>query len=297
MQRDSSTVLVTGTSSGFGELISKTLASSGYRVFATMRDIKSRNAEPAKALLDWAKAQGVSLEVVELDVADDESVRKGVEQILASAGQIDVVVNNAGASARGPLEAFSMDQIAGLIGLNALGPVRMAKAVLPAMRARGEGLIITISSTLGRVLPGKGGLYPASKWANEGLQETLRYQVAPFGVDVSIIEPGSYPSGATGKSWKAENDAITEEYNRLDPPQQLRDWNDRAYSPPDPQEVADAVKKLIETPKGERPLRTVVGTLVTEGVADYNAEYERMRAFVMEATRKKNESSLAGGRA
>jgi NAD(P)-dependent dehydrogenase (short-subunit alcohol dehydrogenase family) len=292
MQQTSTTVLVTGTSSGFGDLISRTLASSGYRVFATMRDIGGRNAESAKQLREWAKSEGKALEVVELDVTDDASVASAVAEITKRAGAIDVVVNNAGASARGPIEAFSMEQIAGLIGLNALGPVRMAKAVLPAMRARGSGLIITISSTLGRVLPGKGGLYPASKWANEGLQESMRYQVAPFGVDMCIIEPGSYPSGATGKSWKAEHEDITAEYNRVDPPQALRDWNDRAYAPPDPQEVADAVKALIETPAGQRPLRTVVGTLVTEGVADYNAEYERMRAFVMEATRKKNETSL-----
>src|SRR5688572_18137942 len=112
------TVLVTGCSSGFGDLIARTLAANGHHVYATMRGIQSRNAVAAGNLRQWAREQGVALEVLELDVTDDTSVQTAVAQ--ASADAIDVVVNNAGASAIGPLEAFSIEQMAGLIDLNVL---------------------------------------------------------------------------------------------------------------------------------------------------------------------------------
>src|SRR6185295_4699950 len=115
------------------------------------------------------------------------SVQAAVSQILASGNEIDVVVNNAGASAVGPLEAFSIEQMAALLSLNVLGPMRVNNAVLPTMRARQSGLIIWITSTLGRVLPGRGGLYPATKWAAEGLAESLHHQIAAFGVDLTIL--------------------------------------------------------------------------------------------------------------
>src|SRR5438067_1094176 len=100
------TVLVTGSSSGFGDLIVKTLARDGHRVYATMRGVESRNTDAAVRLGQWAAAEQVQLEVVDLDVTSDQSVTGAVEHVLSSAGNIDVVVNNAGASAAGPLEAF-----------------------------------------------------------------------------------------------------------------------------------------------------------------------------------------------
>ena len=190
----SQVVLVTGCSSGFGELIAQTLARAGHRTFATMRGIADRNAAAAEKFRALAADEHLELEVVEMDVASDASVARGVDQIIARAGRIDVVVNNAGISSSGPLEAFSVDQMAALLNVNALGPMRVNKAVLGGMRARRSGQIIWVSSTLGRVLRGRGGLYPASKWAAEGLAETLHHQVAPFGIDLTILEPDSYPT-------------------------------------------------------------------------------------------------------
>ena len=166
---------------------------------------------------------------------------------LASADGIDVVVNNAGASAVGPLEAFSIDQMAALLSLNVLGPMRVNNAVLPTMRARQSGLIIWITSTLGRVLPGRGGLYPATKWAAEGFAESLHYQVAPFGIDVAILEPGSFPTPATFKSMEAANQEIAAAYASPPPANApARQPAPAGHQSPDPQEVADAVKRLIE---------------------------------------------------
>jgi NAD(P)-dependent dehydrogenase (short-subunit alcohol dehydrogenase family) len=289
---DAFTVLVTGSSSGFGELIVKTLARDGHRVFATMRGVAGRNREAAAQLGQWAAANHVRLEVVELDVTSDQSVATAVDYALTSAGTIDVVVNNAGASAAGPLEAFSLEQMAALLNLNALGPMRVNKAVLPSMRAAGSGLIVWITSTLGRVLPGRGGLYPATKWAAEGFAESLRHQVAPFGIDVAILEPGSFPTPATFKSMVADDQDVTAAYaavaaqanaNRRAP-------TDPASRQPDPQEVADAVKQLIDLPTGRRPLRTVVGPVYTEGVAQYNQTYEALRAHLEEVLRRPDQA-------
>jgi NAD(P)-dependent dehydrogenase (short-subunit alcohol dehydrogenase family) len=289
---DKLTVLVTGSSSGFGELIVKTLARDGHRVFATMRGVETRNREAAERLGQWATGQDVRLDVVDLDVTSDHSVTSAVDTALTSAGTIDVVVNNAGASAAGPLEAFSVEQMAALLDLNVLGPMRVSKAVLPSMRAAGSGLIIWITSTLGRVLPGRGGLYPATKWAAEGFAESLRYQVEPFGIDVAILEPGSFPTPATFKSMVADDQDVTASYaavaSQMTRPR--RAPADPAYRLPDPQEVADAVKQLIDLPAGRRPLRTVVGPVFTDGVAEYNKTYEELRMHMEEVLRRPDQA-------
>jgi NAD(P)-dependent dehydrogenase (short-subunit alcohol dehydrogenase family) len=288
----SSVVLVTGSSSGFGELTAKTLAARGYSVYASMRDIEGRNAEAARRLQDWAQAQAAPLRVLELDVTSDDSVRQGVGHVLATAGRIDVVVDNAGVSAAGPLEAFSIQQMAALLDVNVLGPMRVNKAALPSMRARRSGLIVWITSTLGRVLPGRGGLYPATKWAAEGFAESLHYQVAPFGIDVVILEPGSFPTPATRKSMQAEDQAVVAAYSALGSQASpaSRPAPDPNYRPPDPQEVADAVLALVELPPGQRPLRQVCGPVFTEGVAEYNQTYERVRAHLEAALRRPDQA-------
>jgi NAD(P)-dependent dehydrogenase (short-subunit alcohol dehydrogenase family) len=285
-------VLITGSSSGFGFLIAKTLASAGHHVFATMRGTADRNAAPAQQLTEWAATEGVQLAVVELDVTSDESVARAVEHILATAGTVDVAVNNAGASARGPLEAFSVDQMAALLSLNTLGPMRVNRAVLPTMRQQGAGLIVWVTSTLGRVLPGRGGLYPATKWAAEGFAESLHHQIAPFGIDLTILEPGSFPTPAnmTDKGMHAADESVVEAYASVAPNAPPRRAPDADHTEPDPQEVADAVLELVSMPAGARPLRLVVGPVFTDGVAEYNAAYERLRAHMEEILRRPDQA-------
>ncbi|HEV7664998.1 MAG TPA: SDR family oxidoreductase [Chloroflexota bacterium] len=285
-------VLVTGSSSGFGELTVKALASAGHRVFASMRNVESRNAPAAQMLREWARRHSADLDVVELDVLSEGSSGAAIDFILGrTGGRIDVVVNNAGASASGPIEAFTMEQIEGLFSLNAFGPLRVCKAVLPAMRAQGSGLIIFITSTLGRVLPGRGGLYPATKWAEEGLAESLCYQVRPFGIDVAIVEPGAFPTPAHGKVMLAADSEIEAAYAAVAPPAAPpRPDPPIGHREPDPSEVADAVKQIIALPAGQRPLRTVVGPVFTEGVAEYNSVYDRTRAHLAEVLRRPDQA-------
>jgi NAD(P)-dependent dehydrogenase (short-subunit alcohol dehydrogenase family) len=287
---------VTGSSSGFGEVIVKTLACQGLHVFATMRDVRDRNREAALRLESWAHDNEASLEVVEMDVADDTSVQDAVASILGSGRHIDTVVNNAGIAAAGPLEAFDTTQMAHLLNVNAVGPMRVDKAVLPHMRERGSGLLLHVSSTLGRVLPGSGGLYPASKWALEGLAESLRYQVAAFGIDVVILEPGSFPTPATSNAMRPTNEDIAQEYARAGAGIRRAVEPGPDYELPDLQEIGDAVLAIIRTPNGERRLRYVVGPIFTEGVVQYNEEYEATKLRLIEALKRPDQAITWGRR-
>ena len=150
-------ILITGAASGFGKLIIADLVEAGHRVVGSMRDIDGRNAAEKEALL----AKGVK--VVEIDVTDDASVEAGVTAAVNEIGHIDVLINNAGVGAHGLQENFSANDFQNLFNINVFGVQRMIRAVLPEMRARGDGLILNISSLLGRVaLPFYGPTTPAS---------------------------------------------------------------------------------------------------------------------------------------
>lgn len=292
---ESQVVLVTGSSSGFGDLIVRTLAVAGHTVFATMRATTSRNAPAAAELSKWAEGEGLNLRVLDMDVADSASVNAAVEQVLATEGRIDVVVNNAGIAAGGPLEAFDIEQMHELFEINVFGPIRVDKAVLPQMRDRRQGLLIHVSSTLGRILPNSGGLYPASKWAVEGLAESLHYQLRPFGVDLVILEPGSFPTPATTRGLRPNDKAIAEQYAAVAQPSLRAVEPSPDYTPPDPQEIADEVLRLMELPAGQRPMRTVVGPIFTTGVAEFNAAYERARDELA-ASLRRGDQAITWGR-
>jgi len=194
------------------------------------------------------------------------------------------------------MEAFSIEQMASLLDLNVLGPMRVNKAFLPSMRARRAGLIVWVTSTLGRVLPGRGGLYPATKWAAEGFAESLARQVRPFGIDLTILEPGSFPTPALGKSMPAADQDVAAAYAALPTNGAAPATPPADHTLPDPQEIADAVKQLVDMPAGQRPLRLVVGPVFTEGVAEYNEEYERLRAR-MEQVLQRPDQAIPWGRA
>ncbi len=281
-------VLVTGTSSGFGELTAKTLARAGHKVFASMRGVTTRNADAARGLREWAVQvdgrdpdtgqtmgfEGVDLEVVELDVADEVSVAGAVAAILASAGRIDVVVNNAGITASGPVEAYSIEQLRAIYDVNTFGPVRVDQAVLPSMRQRRSGLIIHVTSTLGRIAIPRSGAYASSKFALEALAEAMHYELAPLGVDAVILEPGAFPTRVMEKRTEAASLEIAAAYAAAQPPRPPGGARSGGAGTSNPQEVADAISALIEMPAGHRPLRTVVGSRFTAGVRELNEAYE-----------------------
>jgi NADP-dependent 3-hydroxy acid dehydrogenase YdfG len=172
----SKTILITGASSGFGRITAEALARAGHTVFASMRDPTAKNRLHAQGL----RQQGIA--VVELDISSDNSVDQAVKEVLAEAGRIDVLINNAGIASAGITEAFTADQAKVVFNTNVVGLLRTNRAVLPTMRARGDGLIINIGSILGRVTFPFFGIYGASKFAVEALTDSLRYEVSQLGV-------------------------------------------------------------------------------------------------------------------
>ena len=250
-------VLITGCSSGMGRVAAEFLARKKYRVFASLRGLESRNAQRARDLQALAERESLPLHVLELDITDDGSVDRAVDGIIKEVGRIDVLVNNAGVSVGGLTEAVTIEQARRVLETNFLGVLRMNRAVLPGMRSHGSGLLIHISSLFGRIVAPGLGLYNASKFALEALAETYHYELAGEGIDSVIIEPGRY---ATSIGQNRDQASDIDRMSAYGPAGKIPETILRGTGPArDPQEVADAVLRLIEMPAGSRPLRTPVG--------------------------------------
>jgi NAD(P)-dependent dehydrogenase (short-subunit alcohol dehydrogenase family) len=253
------TILVTGASSGFGRVTSETLAARGHHVFATMRDVHGRNSTAAAELEGFAREHHLGLDVLELDVRDDASVDEAVNAAIAASGRLDVLVNNAGTGHLGILETFSLQQARDLFETNVFSVLRMNRAVLPHMRAQAGGLLVHVSSGLGRFVLPFNGLYSATKFALEAIAETYRYELAASGVDSVIVEPGVYATRffETASSGRPADITRATGYEQL---QRLgQEMGSRRPPAGDPREVAEAIADLVELPGGSRPLRTTVG--------------------------------------
>ena len=182
----------------------------------------------------------------------------------------------------GPLEAFSVEQVQAIFDTNVFGPLRLDKAVLPGMRARGSGLLIYVSSALGRVLPGIGGPYSASKWALEGLAEGLGNQIATFGIDVVLIEPGSYPSEALAKGAAPADQDVVADYARRGAGRRLRCT---AIRRPTSRKSPMPPSRSSRRPRVTGPRAWWSGRCLTAGVADYNDRYRELKAALIAARR------------
>jgi NAD(P)-dependent dehydrogenase (short-subunit alcohol dehydrogenase family) len=256
------TILVTGSTSGFGRLTVETLARQGYRVFAGMRAAAGKNAPAAEALRALAQREALALHIVEIDVTDDASVERAIAAIIETTGRLDVVVNNAGVSYSGPLEAFTLEQVHQQFETNVFSVLRVNRAVLPQMREQGSGLLLQMGSIAGRLGMPYLGLYGATKFALEGLTESYRYELAPFGIDAAILEPGTFPTTiSTNRQVAADAERLALYQAAMNAFTAPFYAENRSATPPDPQEVADAVAHVIAQPAGKRPLRTVVATV------------------------------------
>jgi NAD(P)-dependent dehydrogenase (short-subunit alcohol dehydrogenase family) len=274
-------VLITGTSSGFGRLITETLAHKKFQVFATMRDIKGRNATVAREITQLARQESLSLQTLELDVTNDSSVERAVSKVVLQCGRIDVLVNNAGYGIMDLAETVTTAQGQRQFDTNFFGVLRMNRAVLPVMKRQASGLLLHVSSGAGRLaIPGM-GLYCASKFAMEALAEVYRYELASQGIDSVIIEPGAYATPIMEKLERGEDSGCKAGYGEMaEVPEKLkaRIGSSRA----NPQEIADAVLQIIETPAGQRQLRYRVGP-GGPGVQKINALTDEVQAQRLEA--------------
>lgn len=173
---NSPVVVVTGVSSGIGRAAAERFAKRGCRVFGSVRSIAKASPLPG-------------VELIEMDVREEASVRLGIQTIIAQAGRIDVLVNSAGMTLLGATEETSIAEAQSLFDTNVLGILRTTQAVLPYMREQGSGRIVNVSSVLGFLPAPYMGLYSASKHAVEGLSETLDHEVRKFGIRVALVEP------------------------------------------------------------------------------------------------------------
>ena len=268
MSQSGRTIVITGASSGFGAAAVRAFADRGDRVWGTMRDIGGRNAGKKAELETYSDR----ITIAEMDVTTDTSVTEAFAHILGE-GPIDILINNAGIMYIGMTEAYSVAQAAEQMETNYFGAIRAMQAVLPSMRAKGRGLIINTSSIAGRVSVPFFGTYCATKHALEAYSQSLRYEVAPFGVDVALVEPGPFPSNllAAGKPPVRAN--ILGSYGDLGqmPDNMIAGFAQMLASDeaPDPQLVVDAYVALADAAPGKRPTRTVVG--ITWGVDEMNA--------------------------
>jgi NAD(P)-dependent dehydrogenase (short-subunit alcohol dehydrogenase family) len=274
-------VLITGASTGFGRLIAETLARAGYTVFATMRDVAGRNAKNAYGIRDLARNHSVALHVLELDVTDDVSVEQAVSAAVHRAGRIDVAINNAGYGLFGVTEAVTTEQAQRIMDVNFFGAVRVNRAVLPHMRHQRSGLLLHISSGAGRLVIPAMAFYCASKFALEALGEAYRYELAAQGIDSVVIEPGAYRTQAFTNMVTAADQGRTETYG---PVKEFGAKIGAAVSAAagNPQELADAVLRIMETPAGQRQLRYRVSGAGL-GVEEINAVCERVQQRMLEA--------------
>ena len=276
---DQKVILITGASSGFGNLAARALGRAGHTVYAGMRATAGRNAAAVAELAELSAAEAIDVRGLEMDVQDQASVDAATAAVLAEQHRLDVVVHNAGHMVLGPAEAFTTQQLADLYDINVLSTQRVNRAALPYLRERGEGLLVWVASSSTR-----GGHPPflapyfAAKAAMDALAESYAAELIKFGIDTVILVPGAYPSGTNhfahagtpaDQPRAAEYDAL---YGKL---RETVDQNLTGIFPAghDAAEVADEIVRVIGLPAGQRPFRTHIdpsrdGSEVVSAVSD-----------------------------
>jgi len=254
-------VVITGASSGFGALTARELALTGNTVYAGMRETEGRNAPQVQAAHDFSIEHNVDLRAIEMDVNSQESVDAAIAHIEAEHGRIDVLIHNAGHMVVGPAEAFTPEQLAELYNVNVLSTQRVNRAALPGMRHRGAGLVMWVSSS-----SVKGGTPPylapyfAAKAGMDSLAVSYAAELARWGVETTIVVPGSFTSGTNhfAHSGRPSDTAIEAEYESkyaglMD--QVARKLADLAPEGAEASLVSDEISRIIALPAGERPFR------------------------------------------
>jgi NAD(P)-dependent dehydrogenase (short-subunit alcohol dehydrogenase family) len=245
----SKVILVTGSSRGFGRLAAELLAGRGHTVYATMRDPTGRNASAAQELRQQCT-------VLELDVTDEASIERAVQQIVAKEGRLDALVSNAGYGMYGALEDIPVEAVQRQFEINFFGPLRLVRQVAPIMRGQGSGVIVQISSFIGLLALPTLGAYQASKAAVESAFESLSYELAHFGVRVTLIAPGEIDTDFQMELPDAVKDGSSAYMALLQQMESVS--NPEAAAKRKPEELAVAVVDAIENPN--TPLRVRVVT-------------------------------------
>lgn len=251
--------LITGASSGIGEATALYLAERGFRVIAT-----SRSAARLEPLVARAREGGLAIAPVEMDINSEEAVARAMPEVIARHGGIDALVNNAGFELWGPVQTLSDAELKAQFETNFFAAVRMTRAALPSMLERRSGIIVNISSVLGRMATPFNGAYAASKFALEGMSESLKTELQPFGIRVALVEPGlfrtNFPRNATAAAGAdADHPLYGEHIERY---RGNHDLFERFGG--DPARVARLVHKVIVSP--DPPFRNAIGLDARAGI-------------------------------
>ena len=243
--------LVTGSSSGIGLETSLALAKEGFYTFATMRDQNKNNK-----IKESIKKENLTIEILEMNVDDEQSVDNTISKILEKKGRIDVLVNNAGFGMWGTVEDVSIQEFKEQFETNFFAIIRMIQKIAPIMRKQGSGSIVNVSSVAGRIGFPVSPAYISSKFALEGLSESLRFELMPFGINVIIIEPGVIKTNFFNSMKMAKKSEQNSDYNDITN-KVISGVKMMAEMGTHPKEVADTIQKAI---KEEKPLpRYIVG--------------------------------------
>lgn len=260
------TWFITGTSRGFGREWAIAALDRGDRVAATARDIAS--------LADLVTEYGEAILPIPLDVTDRDAVRDAVQLTHETFGRLDVVVNNAGYGQFGMVEEISEPEIRAQLETNLFGALWVTQAVLPYLRAQGSGHLLQVSSIGGISAFPNTGAYHASKWALEGLSQSLAQEVAGFGINVTLIEPSGYATDWAGPS--AKHATVLPAYELLH--EQALAARARRSRPGDPAATRDAVLRLVDSPTP--PLRLFLGEApLGIATADYESRLANWREW------------------
>ena len=280
--RKSQVAVVTGASSGFGAMTVRALARAGHTVYAGMRATTGRNAKAVAEAADFAREHEVDLRSVEMDVNDEASVDQAVAQIVRDAGRLDVVVHNAGHMTLGPVEAFTPEEVAQIYDTNVLSAQRVNRAALPHLRGQGSGLVVWVGSSSARGgTPPYLGPYFAAKAAMDSLAVSYASELARFGIDTTIVVPGSFTTGTnhfanaghaadeqTAQAYEQHYAGLVEQVS-----QRLAEI---APDDQDPGLVAEAIARVVDLPAGGRPFRVHVDP-ADDGAALVFAVGDRVR--------------------
>src|SRR5919197_211243 len=251
--------VVTGASTGIGFETSLALARNGFHTYATMRKLEEGKSNQ---IMNIAKNENLPLQAIQLDVDNDKSVLDAINKIVSENGRIDIVVNNAGYALVGALEQTSMEEIKAQFETNFFGAVRVIQAVIPIMRKQRSGKIVNITSMGGRIAIPLDSIYHATKFALEGLSESIQYELEPFGIKIILIEPGAVGSNFW-KNWKmAAKTSDHKDKNNDSPYKQIKNNMLESFKQIEQNAIhpSEVAKVILQAAKADNPdFRYVVG--------------------------------------
>jgi len=280
-------IVITGASSGFGELTARALAKAGHIVYASMREINGRNAPQVDSAAKFARENKVDLRTIELDVASQSSADAAIQKIVSDNGRLDVVIHNAGHMVFGPAEAFTPEQLAELYDVHVLSTQRVNRAALPQLRKQRRGLVVWVSSS-----SSAGGTPPylapyfAAKAGMDAMAVVYARELTRWGIETSIIVPGAFTGGTNhfAHAGSPADKARVAEYE-AGPYEGFADDVLKGFSsivPPDAnvEGVADAIVKVVDAPFGKRPFRVHYDP-TQDGAEVVNMVSDRVRAELL----------------